>query len=196
MKTKWMYKILGQLAVIAFVIAMSSPFLAAQKPDSSSDKPDSVAINNLLADAKTHATRLQEDSDELVMFTRSSLAWQTHADKLRAMKEDVNQMGKILTQMQGQRAEGSAWQQVAIDRIHPLLQDMADQLTATIEYLNKHQSQVNMPPYADYAHANYDLASRTSSLVSDLVEYGKAKSDYAREEKLGQKLELPAKSSN
>lgn len=183
MKSQWIFRLSGYLAVLIFAAAISARPLPAQNPDSEK-------INQLLAQAKSHAVQLEDDADLLVAFTRSHVSWEAHADKLRAMSTDVNEMGKIVSQLQAISSEGSAWQKVAIDRIYPMLRDMADELTTTIKFLSAHQSQVNMPPYQDYAHANYDLASRTSSLVGDLVAYGKAKSDSSA---IQQRLELPAK---
>ncbi len=183
MKSKWIFRVPCCLAVIAFFLAMTSPFLMAQNPDSEQ-------ISKLLSDARSQAATAEIDADTLVAYTRSAISWETHADKLEEMRLDVNRMGKTVAELQKLRPEGSPWQQVAIDRIYPLLRDMADELTATMDHLNKHKSDINMPPYWDYAHANYDVASRTASLINDLVEYGKAKENSAT---LQQKLELPAK---
>lgn len=64
---------------------------------------------------------------------------------------------------------------------------MANHLTATINHLKDHQSQIHMQPYRDYARANHDLASTTAAVIKDFVEYDKAKSTT---EALEQKLEL------
>jgi hypothetical protein len=86
------------------------------------------------------------------------------------------------------RPEGSPWQQQAIDQVTPLLQDMADHLTATIKHLNENQERVNMPAFQDYARGNYELASQTSELIKDYVNYDKVRSQSLA---LEQKLETP-----
>jgi len=101
----------------------------------------------------------------------------------------VNNLGKVVGQLNTTRSQGSPWQQTAIDRINPMLREMADQLTETIKFLTDHKAQVNMPPYQDYARANYDLASRTARTISDFVEYSKSKGDA---QELQRRLELPA----
>ena len=104
------------------------------------------------------------------------------------MKDHFNALGRIQKQLADLRAQGSPWQQVAIDRLDPLLRDMADQLTATIKQLNTHQSRVHMPAYQEYVQANHDFATRTAELISDYVEYDRAKATVQR---LEAKLELP-----
>ncbi len=177
-----MLRIFGGVAGLALLLMVCSPFLKAQNADSEQ-------ISKLFTDARSYALTAETDADRLDSYTRSSLAWQTHSQQLNLMKEDVNNLGKVHKQLSDLRSEGSTWQQEAIDRIEPLLRDMADNLTATINHLNEHKNQVNMQPYRDYAHANYELASRTATLISDIVEYDQAKS---RSESLEKALELPA----
>ncbi len=182
MKYPRMLHLCGGIAALALLLMIGSPLLRAQTTDSEQ-------ISKLFTDARSYALLAETDADRLDSYTRSSLAWQTHAAQLTAIKENVNELGKIHKQLSDLRPEGSPWQQEAIDRIEPLLRDMADNLTATINHLNEHKNQVNMQPYRDYAHANYELASRTATLISDIVEYDKSKS---RAQSLEKSLELPA----
>jgi hypothetical protein len=103
------------------------------------------------------------------------------------MRKHVNDLGRTVKSLNDAKAEGSPWQQEAIDRIDPLLQQMADQLSTTIKHLNDHKNQIHFQNYRDYTAANYELASRTAGMISDFVDYGKAK---AKAESLERKLEL------
>jgi hypothetical protein len=86
------------------------------------------------------------------------------------------------------RAEGSPWQQIAIDRIDMYLRKTAAQLSATITHLNENQSQVHMQPYREYVQENRELTSSLAKLIDDFVDYGESKSDA---EALEQHLEVP-----
>lgn len=178
-------RIVGQSLSIAAVAAAfwCTPWLAAQTNDS-------AEISALLAQAKTHATLAADDAATLQSYTNSNLNWQTHAKGLENMKEHVNALGRVHKQIVDLRPQGSQWQQIAIDRIDPLLRDLAAQLTATIQRLNEHPGQVHMPAYRDYVQANYEYASRTAELIHDFVDYDTAK---AKVEALEAKLELPAR---
>jgi hypothetical protein len=151
-------------------------------------KADSEDISRLLNDAKTQSLQAEWDADQLVAYTRSGVSWQSHSNQLDRMKEHVNALGKLNKELRDQRDAGSLWQQTAIDRTTPLLQEMADTLTATIKHLNDHKSEIQLQQYRDYADANYEVANRMSRMVSDFVDYGKAKS---RAVELEQKLEIP-----
>ena len=102
------------------------------------------------------------------------------------MKKHVNELGKVAGEMNDLKAEGSPWQQDAIQQVTPLLEEMASNLTRAIEHLNANQSQVHMQTFRDYARTNYELAKRTADLIRDYVDYDEARSAA---ESLEQKLE-------
>ncbi|MHB1021727.1 MAG: hypothetical protein ACYC0Z_04915, partial [Acidobacteriaceae bacterium] len=149
---------------------------------------DSPHINQLLDQAKSHAVLARDDADTLHSYTMANLSWQSHATRLQSMKEHVNELGKVEQELRDAREEGSPWQQEAIDRINPLLKNLADTLTSTIDHLNKNQNRIHLPAYRDYTRANYELANETATVISDFVAYGRAKSKATSLEK---KLELP-----
>jgi len=150
---------------------------------------DSAAINKLLADVKVHSMEADDDAAKLDSFARSGqISWQLHGRKLAEIKEHVNDLIMDSNEMSSMRAEGSDWQQEAIDHINPLLHEMADHLTATIQHLSANQSRVHMPPYRDYAHANYNLVHKCHQLISDFAEYSESK---AKANSLEKNLDLP-----
>jgi uncharacterized membrane protein YccC len=151
---------------------------------------DSDEINSLLSQARTQAWQTAQDADTLQSYTMSPMAWESHAAQLRLIQDRVNALAKTTQQLNEQRAQGSPWQQAAIDRINPLLTDMNDALAATITALNDHPERVNMPTYREYAHANYDVCEGAANVISDFVAYGRSKGNSVV---LKEKLDLPAK---
>lgn len=173
-----------RIASAATLIALTLPFAASLAPAQS---PDSENINHLLAEAKSDAVQAQEHANTLRMYTKSNLSIHSHSNELNAMRAHVNDFGRVVQNLNDARAEGSPWQQEAIDRIDPLLRDIGQQLTDTINHLNKANGRVNTPEYRDYTEANYDLTTRTAQIISDFVDYGRAKDKMNR---LERKLEV------
>ena len=168
-------------SVIALTFVM--PFLSnAQSPNDSKD------VTALLSEVKKEASQLLHDADELKAFTRSKLTWSSHSAQVMAMKEHVNDSGKLLTRLNDTKSTASAWQLQAIDRITPILRELASSLEATITHLNTNPSRFHSKPYVEYVAANYDHASSLAALVSDYVEYGESK---ARSEQLASRLSTP-----
>lgn len=178
-------RMIGLLSTALLIVA--SAFVATTSYGAQSAN-DSKEVSAFLSDAKTEAIELRDDADELKAFTQSSLNWQSHANKVSEIKEHVNQSGRLLTNLENARAEGSTWQQQAIDQIRPLLEELAANVESTIDHLNQRPKLLQTGPYADYAAANYDFASNLAQLISDYVDYGKAKT---KSEALAAKLGVP-----
>jgi hypothetical protein len=178
-----------QFVIKFFTGLMSTTLFVAMGPIlANAQTRDSAQITKLLADAKMHAALAEYDSDTLYTFVDSPMSLESHASQIRMISEHVNDLGKVVNQLNSVRSQGSTWQQVAIDRINPLLKNMADNLNATIKELNDHKERIQTPEYRDYLRANSYLANRTATVISDFVEYSRA---GAQSEHLQKKLELP-----
>jgi hypothetical protein len=150
--------------------------------------PDSPEINDLLKEVKTHAVLAEDDALTLEAYTRSKLSFLSHASRLSQMRGHANEMIDEFNKLGTLKASGSPWQQDAIDRISPLLNEMATHLTATINHLNDNHARIGMPPYKDYVKTNRELMTKTARLISDVVDYGETK---AEAESLEKALDLP-----
>lgn len=144
-------------------------------------------VTKLLSDATTEAAELKADSEDLDKFAKSRLSWQSHATKIEMIKEHVNKTGKLLAKMKDLEPIGSPWQQTAIRRVEPLLQELADNTETTIRYLNENRIKIHFPEFQDYVKANYELATDLDALIRDFLSYGDAKEKMERLEK---KLEI------
>ncbi len=149
---------------------------------------DSEAIMSTLQEVRSHAALAQDDAATLEAYARSPMSWESHARQLNLIKEHANDLLSDFNKLTSLRAEGSPWQQQAIDGIDPLLRDMAAHLTSTIQHLNDNKSQIQMKAYKDLVRANLDLMTRAHESISDFVDYGTAK---AKADDLEQKLALP-----
>jgi hypothetical protein len=148
---------------------------------------DSVEIAKLLADAKAEAVELKSDSEDLDSFAKSGLSWESHARKIEMIKDHVNKTGKLLAKLKDVEESGAPWQRTAIQRIEPLLKELAANTESTINYLNENQSKIHFPEFKDYVRANYELATDLETLIRDFVNYGEAKEKF---ERLGHKVEV------
>jgi hypothetical protein len=172
---------LASLLVLLFLVV---PAFGATAPVKDSDQ-----VLQLLSEVKSEAVALEYDTSTMETFTRSNLAWESHSGRVSEIKEHINNVGKTLTRLNDVRATASAWQQQAIDRITPLMKDLADNVTATIQSLDENRHRLHTPDYKEFLVANHEMTTEVVHLVSDYVEYGKAK---AKVEKLSQRLQTPS----
>lgn len=147
------------------------------------DAGDSAQITILLADAKAEAVELKSDAEDLDSFAKSRLSWESHARKIEMIKEHVNNTGKILAKLKDAESSGAPWQQTAVQRIEPLLKELAANTETTINYLNENRSKIHFTEFKDYLKANYELATDLEALIRDFVKYGEAKETFERLER-------------
>lgn len=177
------------VALFALVVAAALAVAPALK---AADNPDSMQVSKLLSEAKTQAFQLSEDCAEMESFTWTAwpMSFQAHTEALIRIKDDVNTLGKQLLKLDEARKDASPWQLTAINRIVPLLKELASNTTGAIELINKNAKNSTNDEYADFIEANADTAARLAALVSDFVDYGKTKE---RLERLTNRLEVEQK---
>ena len=153
--------------------------------------PEHPEITQLLADARDKAAELSRDADEMEALIRTDVSWQTHAEMLESVKEHVNQLGRIAAQLEQKRDSASAWQQQAVDRMLPVLKELATNTTAAIIHLNENKTRpLQTSSYPQYLSENADAAHNLSDMISSFVKYGDSR---AKVEKLEQKLEIASR---
>jgi len=172
-------------SVLALALAGLPVALRAAAPDGAQD---SEQVSKLLSEAKTQAVFLREDATTMEMYTRSTSSWEVHAATVTQMKEHINAAGRTVAKLDEARNLASPWQEIAIDRIKPLLKEMAANTEAEINYISKNPRRLEDRSYRDYIEANADVADKLAGLISDFVSYGNTKN---RLEKLTTRLEVP-----
>jgi hypothetical protein len=180
MRNRHVVFLMGSAALGTFL--MLPPVAPAQNKDSKS-------ITDLLKQAESHAILASDDAETLESYTRShTMSWASHANRLLTITDHANDLIQDFNKLSSMRSEGSPWQQEAIDRVDPLLKEMADHLNTTIAHFKDNKHRVNMPPFHDYVKANREYMGRTSELISSFVEYGETR---AKANGLEASLDLP-----
>ena len=161
-------KPLSLVRIAILTIMVPASMLAAQNPDSAS-------ITKLLSEVKSHAALADEDAHTLESYSLSSLHSQTHGNQLNQIRQHVKDLIRDGNELSSMRDDGSPWQQEAIDRINPLLSEMAAHLTATINHLNDNLRQTQMKPFRDLVLTNQTILHNAHKIISDYADYAEAK---------------------
>jgi hypothetical protein len=150
----------------------------------SAQTADSPEITKMLSEVKSHAALAKDDAMTLESYTWTSMSSkQSHSLRLIAIKDHANDLINDFNKLHSMRAEGSAWQREAVDRISPLLQDMSNHLTATMNYLKSNPSVVQAPAFSDYVRSNRIFIGDAYRVISDFIDYGEAKAEVDSLEK-------------
>ena len=170
------------LSIGCFVIPSASYAQAA------SDNP---SVTGQLNDAKTIVVKIKKDAVQMQSYAQTTgLSWQTHSTALEKIKADVNELQQNMRGLQSHRTVASPWQQEAIDRITGLANDLATNMNATIDRLNKSKSRPTTPPYPEYLKANTRIVTDLADEIDATIDYGQNKTKL---DSLGQQLDSSAK---
>src|SRR6202162_1121817 len=157
----------------------------------SAQKQENPEVTRLLADAREKAAELSCDADDMAALLRSDVSWQVHADMLERVKEHVNKLGRTAAQLEQKRDSAAQWQQQAIDRMLPVLKELATNTSAAINHLNENKGRpLETSSYPQYLRENAEAAHNLSDMISSFVKYGDSR---AKVEKLEQKLEIASR---
>jgi hypothetical protein len=150
------------------------------------DGPD--AIMKLLGDAQAQCAQLslQWKSD----VRRLTIDWAGDAAEVAPMKGEVTAVVRTVAALNEARSHASPAQLAVMDRIVPVMQEIADNTTSAIDFLAKNQTRLTGKQYKDYVEQSSDTSNRLAVLVSQLLDYEsrKARLDLAK-----RNLELAAK---
>ena len=180
----------GTYRLVTGVLLTSTLLLLSALATAQSE--ENAEVLRLLSDAREKAAVLSRDADEMEALTRSDVSWQTHAAMLDTMKEDVNDLAKSVEKLNAARDSASSWQRQAIDRMMPLMKELASNTTAAINHLKEQPTRPTSGAYAEYLKQNSETARQLSDMISSFVQYGQTR---AKLEKLEQKLEIGNRAS-
>lgn len=148
--------------------------------------------NTIFQDIQSDAWQALDHADMLHSFAQdSSLSWESNAEELEALKEEVNDMGAKLCRLEAIRRVVAPWQQAEIDRIATTVRLMADNTQDAIVFANAHPTQLWLATYQKYADNLYDQARKLDQSVGNAVAYANASKEYRN---LRHKMGLPASS--
>jgi len=128
-------------------------------------------VSSLFQEARTTAAQLQRDAVTMETYTRSNVTWPSHSAQISQIKDHINKAGEILAQLQSARAEAQPWHQDTIDRITPVLKQLASDTEAIINHLNENPNRLRDPNYMQYLRSNAQSAGELSAAVGNVVDY-------------------------
>jgi hypothetical protein len=150
---------------------------------------DNPSVTTQLNDARTIVAKIKRDAMQMETYTRTGgTSWKTHASSLEKIKADVNELQQNMRGLQSHRTVASPWQQDAIDRITAFANDLATNMNAAIDRLNKSKNPTTAP-YPEYLKANTRIATDLANEIDTTIDYAQNK---AKADSLGQRLDSSA----
>ena len=172
-----------KIVCFVFVLLVCSVLPGKVSSQAANDDP---SVTAQLTSTKPIVAKIKKDAAVMESFGRSSgPSWQTHAKTLDGIKTDVNKLQESMRGLQAHRSVASPRQQEAIDRITGLANDLATNMNATLEQLNRSKNRPITSPYPEYLKANSRIANDLADEIDDTIDFAQAKAEY---ESLSKKL--------
>ena len=133
-------------------------------------------IDDMLADFESKAIETRRDAAMLESKRRNpQLNWQTHADKLSVMKQHINEMGKMLAELEGMKSKATVFQEKAIETARPHLEDLAQRVEKGINWINEDRRSITKAEYKDNLHGIWSSADQLYRNVDTIIDYHEAR---------------------
>jgi hypothetical protein len=133
-------------------------------------------IDDMLADFESKAIETRRDAAMLESKRRNpQLNWQTHADKLSVMKQHINEMGKMLAELEGMKSKATVFQEKAIETARPPLEDLAQRVEKGINWINEDRRSITKAEYKDNLHGIWSSADQLYRNVDTIIDYHEAR---------------------
>jgi hypothetical protein len=172
-------------------LALALGCLAIPSTSHAQGASDNPSVTGQLIDAKATVAKIKKDAIQMQSYTQNAgLSWQTHSTSLQKIKDDVNTLQQNMRGLQSHRTVASPWQQDAIDRITGYANDLATNMNAAIDRLNKSKSRPTAPPYPEYLKTNTRIVSDLADEIDATIDFGQNK---AKLDALGQALDSSTK---
>jgi len=178
-------------------LLLTGPAFASSPPRSAADVPEvAYSLRSASEEATAKLQRLQElagklraNAETLESFRTSRLDWETHAHYLNSVRQNVNETGNVLHQLEMSRSSLPLWQQVAIDRVTPAAAQLAARTEDAIEHLTEHRNHLLNPAYSDHLTLMADHAEDMKTTVDSFLEYGEARQNLEEAQQKVERLE-------
>jgi len=164
------FTIVRRTVSLAFMLLLTSLVLVNRAM--AVQNAENQDVRDLLALAAQQSASLDYDADQMQSLLHNDVAWQTHATLLESVKEHVNQLSHTIAKLQAERSQASTWQQKGIDRVVPLLRELAENTNAAINHINKNQARPVSGYYSEYLDENAETAHDLNRIISATIEYG------------------------
>lgn len=147
--------------VVLLAVAVGSAFADNEK-----------RLSSRLSDFKTTAAELRMGADRLDSHTRNTgLSWQTHNYQLSLMRDQVNELGKTLADLEAQQGIATEAQSMAIEHARPHLVALADNLTQAFDLVREQRSNVYRPAYTELVADIYEHADDLHTKMDTILDY-------------------------
>lgn len=133
-------------------------------------------IDDMLASFESKAIETRRDAAILESKGRSpQISWQSHVRQFGVMKDHINEMGKMLVELESMKSNATLFQEKAIEAARPHLEDLAERAENGLRWLKEDQLSIAKTEYRDNLHGIWQSADQLYKNVDAIIDYHEAR---------------------
>jgi uncharacterized protein YoaH (UPF0181 family) len=167
-----------RILVASWAVAAMLLVPAVLSADTNNSTRDAAKVSQVAVHLSTfeqQAAETSRDAATLLSLTRNHrTSWESHTSYLRILREGVNNMGRMLAELEEMKPQASEVQQTAIERARPHLVALADETGEAIKLVRPGRWSLRQ---AEYKETVADLSKHADGLyqtVDAIVDYHNA----------------------
>jgi septal ring factor EnvC (AmiA/AmiB activator) len=189
----WLTKTSFRITSLSMITLSLSPAQAAVNSGGSpavAGRVTETQAKESLKEVEQAAATAADEADQLrqIIYSVTSSP-ETHSAQLEALKDEINQMGREISDLEAERESLTPWEQRAIDQTLPLLHDAAANTENAIEYFNNNKTHLWTEAYRGYADHVWQDSDQIAKSLKNYLKYAKV---HDQERHLQESLRLGA----
>jgi len=183
MRINVLYKgvLVAAMLCVAPAALSAAPRAGQPGADTVESGKGAFAINasDLLRQVQIDAISVRNRVDRLQVRLPDSYenGWEFDGDRLERVRDRVNEMDKLLSQLRENESTALPWQQQAIDRIAPTVVNLSDTTQEAIVSLNDNHGRIRFSNLKDLAGDMYNDATRIEQAIGNFEKYADARQE-------------------
>lgn len=130
-----------------------------------------------LASFRETALEVRRNADTLDSMTPNrQFDWRSHAHSLEILKEQVNDLGRTLTDLEELKAQANGGQQMAIASARPHLAAVAQEVSRALNLIADDRKSIYWAPYTETVSNLYNHAASLYETMDTIMDYENARS--------------------
>ena len=159
------------LTLLLLVALSASAFAESPPPRGGGQRQ----VADQLVDFRSAAYELRREADTLDSHRNKPLTWQTHYSHLNNLRDQVNRLGRALTELEASKPMATEGQRMAIEHARPHLASVAQSTTQAIELLRDNRASVRFTEYGDVVSDLYDHAEALHTKLDTIIDFENAR---------------------
>jgi DNA repair ATPase RecN len=155
---------------------LAAPLVVAENTRSEPKTEAQNEIANRLDSFESSAAALQKQTDNYASSVRANRPQRdSHVRQLSITREQVNYLGRELSELEELSSQATELQQMAIEEIRPHLQAVADHVQSAIVMLNESHQVHRTPEFQETVIGIYEHADDLYTKVDAITDYERAR---------------------